>query len=328
MAIKYLDLSIIIISWNTADFLIKCLESLFRTIKRHTFEIIVVDNNSSDNSVKCVKSKFKTVRIIQNKKNIGFPKANNQAIELAKGKNILLLNPDTIVYDNTIDVSLDYINDRPDIGALGVKILNADGTIDYHCARRLSHPIRILFEIPFFQKIGLKRIFGSTSMSYWDHNNSRQVECISGAFMLIPKMIFDKLGLLDDTIFMYAEDTEMCFRINKNGYRIFYFADYSILHYGGQSSKKVGVISLVRVYEAYYYLFNKYYGTISALLWRILILLLSMARVLILLPSYCVCVFISKRNKRNPHNFIRHFCIMVWSVFGFEVAKKIIKKSN
>ena len=103
MAIKYLDLSIIIISWNTADFLIKCLESLFRTIKRHTFEIIVVDNNSSDNSVKCVKSKFKTVRIIQNKKNIGFPKANNQAIELAKGKNILLLNPDTIVYDNTID---------------------------------------------------------------------------------------------------------------------------------------------------------------------------------------------------------------------------------
>lgn len=315
MKTSLLDLSIIIVNWNTAPFLIRCLHSIYETTKKVNFEIFVVDNGSKDNSVEVVRNEFPKVKLIVNEKNKGFPKANNQAIKISQGEYILLLNPDTVVRKNTIDGCVEYLREHSDVGALGVKIYNPNGIINLHCARRFPTLVRLFWETSLLNKIFPKsKYFSSILLNHWDHNDSQEIERISGVFMMVPKRVFDDVGLLDENQFMYAEDTDLCFRIRKYGLKVYYFADYSIIHFGGQSSKQVSIQSLLYLYDSHNYIFKKYYGQKVVVQWKLIVLFRSILKAPMILIGIIILGLFKRKNKYFTFlNFKRQVSLVKWA---------------
>jgi len=287
-----IELSIIIVNWNTSKLLRNCLYSIFETIKRNKFEIYVVDNNSSDNSVAMVKEEFKGVNLIINKENIGFARANNQSIKLSKGEFVMVLNPDTILLPNAVDGMVDFLKSHKNIGAIGPKILQADGKVSNVGARRFPN---LLFE--FFNITSLNRqfpkskLFGKYWMSFWDHNDLRQVECLTGACMIVRKKVIDNVGLLDENFFMYSEDIDWCYRIKKGGWDIYYYPEAEIMHLNGQSSKQKPIKSELEYYRSKYKYFKKHKGYLYSLFYRVMVSL-------IMLPK-CIYNFLLLATKRD-----------------------------
>ena len=265
------DLSIIIVSWNTAKLLRECLESIYEHTKGITFEVFVVDNASSDGSVGVVKESFPGVRLIQNRQNAGFSKANNQAIVLSEGRYIALLNPDTLLIEDVFSTLVGYADQYEEVGAIGPMLLNSDGkTIQYVCARRLP----TLFG-SFCHNSGLARRFpesrllGRTNMTYWDHRSSRDVEVISGACMVVRRRTVSEVGLMDENQFMYADDIDWCKRIMDARWRIYYCSEAAILHYGGESSKQARTLSNLAAVKSTWYYYRKHSGKAYAYLYAV-----------------------------------------------------------
>lgn len=234
-----LDLSIIIVSWNVENYLRNCLKSIYETTSGISFEIFVVDNASADRSVRMVKKDFPQVKLITNKENLGFPKANNQAIKVSNGKYILLLNPDTVVRGNALEQMVDFLEGNPTVGAVGPKIFSDDGTIQFTCARNFSTLLTSFSSIFLLRRLFPKsRIWGRKLMGYWDHKDNRSVECLSGACIMIRRKTIDNVGMLDDVISMYLEDTDICYRIRKNNWINYYLSSAEVVHFGRGSSNK------------------------------------------------------------------------------------------
>jgi GT2 family glycosyltransferase len=202
-------------------------------------EIIVVDNNSVDGSVSLVKEKFENVKLIANNENTGFAVANNQAIKISKGNYVLLLNPDTIVQEDTFVKCLEFMNQTPIAGALGVKMFDGNGVFLPESKRGLPTPMVAFFKIFGLSTIFPKsKIFGQYHLGYLSKNENHQVDVLSGAFMLLRKEALDKVGLLDEAFFMYGEDIDLSYRITLGGYKNYYFSKTNIIHYKGESTKK------------------------------------------------------------------------------------------
>ncbi len=254
------DLSIIIVSWNTRDLLKECLDSIYKYTSNITFEVIVVDNASSDGSVDLVKKMFPQVHVIANDYNAGFTKANNQGIKISNGKYIAILNPDTRLIENVFGPLVEIMKKQNDIGAIGPKILSGDGTsIQYVCARKLPTPyLDLINNLKLDKKF--PNLFSGIYMYNWDHNNSRFVELISGACMVIRKKTIEDIGLFDEKQFMYADDLDMCKRILEGRWKIYYHANVSIIHYGGESSKKIKIFTNIAMLESKYYYYQKHHG--------------------------------------------------------------------
>ena len=199
----------------------------------------MVDNNSVDGSVSLVKEKFPEVIIIENKDNFGFSYANNQAIKLAEGEYILLLNPDTVVEEQTFEKVIGFMDNTPDAGGLGVKMIDGKGNFLAESKRGLPSPW-----VAFYRIFGISRLFpkskrfGKYHLSYLDETQIHSVDVLAGAFMLVRKSVFDKIGLLDETFFMYGEDIDLSYRITLAGYKNYYFPETTIIHYKGESTKK------------------------------------------------------------------------------------------
>lgn len=245
-------------------------------------EIYIVDNNSEDASVEIIKNEFPQVKLIENSTNIGFARANNQAIRQANGRYILTLNPDTLFLDDSLKRMMDFIDNHPEIGMIGPKLLNSDKkTIQYWCARKLPNPFDVFFEYTKLHKLfPHNRLFGRHLMSYWDHNDSRTVECISGACMLIRKEVLEKVGLFDENYPLYTEDTDLCHRINLTSWKIFYLAEAKLVHIGGQSTSKMRGPSTIKSVQSTYRYFLKYYNIPSVIILWLLILSASIAKIL------------------------------------------------
>jgi len=277
-----IDLSIVIVSWNTRELLRECLESLYRYTSDVTFEVFVVDNASSDGSADMVRELFPQVNLIRNEQNLGFSKANNQAIKVSKGKYIALLNPDTLLIEDVFSPLIKYADQHEKIGAIGPKILNRDGkTIQYVCARRLPNLYLEFFELSgLTRKFPKNRIFGSEYMTYWDHDSSRYVEGLSGACMVVNKKAIDDVGMMDENQFMYGDEIDWCKRILDAGWKIYYYSGISIIHYGEESSKQIkhDLINIAKNSRWYYY--KKHYGKIYAFTYCVLISLFSMSKYL------------------------------------------------
>jgi GT2 family glycosyltransferase len=245
------QLSVIIVNYNVKYFLEHCLASVFKAGRQISMEVFVVDNNSVDGSVSMIKEKFPQVQLIENKLNAGFSKANNQAIKLAVGEFVLLLNPDTVVEESTFEKCLSFMNDHPDAGAAGVKMIDGKGHFLPESKRSLPTPA-----IAFFKVFGLSaifpksKIFGRYHLGYLDRNQVHSVEILSGAFMFLRKNTIDKVGYLDEDYFMYGEDIDYCYRILKNGYKNFYLPDTTIIHYKGESTKKGSLNYVFTFYNA------------------------------------------------------------------------------
>ena len=246
-----MDLSIIIVNYNVKHFLNQCLISVQNALIGINAEIIVVDNNSVDGSVKLVQEKFKNVVLIANEKNTGFAVANNQAIKIASGKYILLLNPDTIVQEDTFSKCLAFMEENENAGALGVKMFDGNGIFLPESKRGLPTPL-----VAFFKIFGLStlfpksKLFGQYHLGYLSKDENHEVDVLSGAFMLLRKHTIDKVGLLDEAFFMYGEDIDLSYRITLAGYKNYYYSKTNIIHYKGESTKKSSINYVFVFYRA------------------------------------------------------------------------------
>ncbi|PBQ32078.1 glycosyl transferase family 2 [Sphingobacteriaceae bacterium] len=267
-----MQLSVIIVNYNVKHFLEQCLFSVFKALKNIEAEVFVVDNNSVDGSITLIREKFPNVILIQNKNNAGFSVANNQAIKVAKGKYVLLLNPDTVVQEDVFEKTLAFMDAHPDAGGLGIKMLDGKGTFLPESKRGLPTPA-----VAFYKIFGLARLFpksqkfGQYHLTYLDKTKNHQVDVLSGAFMLMRKEALDKVGLLDETFFMYGEDIDLSYRITQGGYKNYYFAESSIIHYKGESTKKSSVNYVIVFYKAMAIFAQKHFSQNNARLFNILI---------------------------------------------------------
>ena len=237
-----MKLSIIIVNYNVKHFLEQCLKSVEKAIEPLDAEIIVVDNNSVDGSLKMINHKFPKVLVISNKTNTGFSVANNQGIRIAKGEHILLLNPDTVVQEDTLLKCVEFLDGNENAGALGIKMFDGKGKFLPESKRGLPTP-----KVAFFKIFGLSyifpksKLFGQYHLGYLNRDENHVVEVLSGAFMMIKKKVIEEVGNLDETFFMYGEDIDLSYRITKGGYKNYYFAASNIIHYKGESTKKSSI---------------------------------------------------------------------------------------
>jgi len=258
-------LSIVIVNYNVRFFLEQCLHSVEKAVKPGMAEVFVVDNNSVDGSCSMVEQKFPEVRLIKNTKNLGFSKANNQAIRKSRGEYVLLLNPDTVVEEDTFDKVLKFMDNNRDAGALGVKMIDGKGHFLPESKRALPTPW-----VSFYKIFGLSalfprsRKFGRYHLGYLDKDKIHEIEVLPGAFMLIRKEALDKAGLLDESFFMYGEDIDLSYRISKAGYRILYYPETTIIHYKGESTKKGSINYVLVFYQAMIIFARKHFNTKNA----------------------------------------------------------------
>ncbi len=267
-----MQLSIVIVNYNVRYFLEQCLHSVYRSGKDLDMEVFVVDNQSVDGSTEMVREKFPRVRLIANDKNVGFSKANNQAIRKAKGKYVLLLNPDTVVEDDTLPKVVSFMEAHPDAGGLGVKMLDGQGRFLPESKRGLPTP-----GVAFCKIFGLSALFPKSKtfnryhLGYLDHDETHQVDVLSGAFMLMRKEALDKTGLLDEKFFMYGEDIDISHRLVKAGYNNYYYPGARIIHYKGESTKKSSVNYVLVFYNAMIIFARKHFSEKNARIFSVLI---------------------------------------------------------
>ncbi len=246
--------------------------SVYKSLKQIEAEVFVVDNNSVDGSVALIKQKFPQVKLIVNTVNTGFAVANNQAIKLATGKYILLLNPDTVVQEDTFEKAIAFMESHNDAGGLGIKMLDGKGNFLPESKRGLPTP-----SVAFYKIFGLSKLFpyskkfGQYHLTYLDKNKNHEVAVLSGAFMLMLKETLDKIGLLDETFFMYGEDIDLSYRITQGGYKNYYFAESSIIHYKGESTKKSSVNYVIVFYKAMAIFAKKHFSQSNARTFNFLI---------------------------------------------------------
>ncbi len=246
-----MQLSIIIVNYNVKYFVEQCLISVSKALKNIDAEVFVVDNNSVDGSCEMIRTKFEWVKLIENKKNHGFSYANNQAIRISQGKYVLLLNPDTVVEENSFDKVLTFMDSNPEAGGLGVKMIDGKGNFLPESKRSLPTPEVAFYKIFGFSSLFPKsKIFSKYHLGYLDKDKIHEVEVLSGAFMLLRKETLEKTGLLDESFFMYGEDIDMSYRVLLAGYKNFYFPETTIIHYKGESTKKSSVNYVVVFYNA------------------------------------------------------------------------------
>ncbi len=267
-----MKLSIIIVNYNVQNFLEQCLHSVKAACKDIDAEIFVVDNQSVDGSVGMLKSKFSEVHLIENAENVGFSKANNQAIRLAKGEYVLLLNPDTIVEVDTFSKCLAFMDAHPEAGGLGVKMIDGKGRYLPESKRGLPTP-----EVSFYKISGLIKLFPRSKrfaryyMGNLNENETHSIDVLAGAFMLLRKSVLDKIGLLDEQFFMYGEDIDLSYRICLAGYKNYYFPETRIIHYKGESTKKGSINYVVVFYKAMQIFMEKHFANRQSRLFSVLI---------------------------------------------------------
>jgi GT2 family glycosyltransferase len=256
--IKNMKLSVVIVNYNVKYYLEQCLDSLVKSVKNIDSEVFVVDNCSADDSVSCLKPKFPTVRFMENIENVGFSRANNQAIKLSKGEFVLLLNPDTVVGESTMENVCRFMDAHPQVGALGVKMIDGYGDFLPESKRGFPTPWNSFTKIAGLGKMfPYSKTFGGYHLRYLNENGVHKIESLAGAFMLLRREAIRKAGSLDDGFFMYGEDIDLSFRIKQAGFDVYYLPE-PIIHYKGESTKK-DIKYVKRFYEAMLIFFNKHY---------------------------------------------------------------------
>jgi GT2 family glycosyltransferase len=233
------DLSVLIVTWNVRAHVLACLRSIEADRYAPRLEVILVDNASEDGTAAAVVDAFPAVRVLANRQNIGFPRANNQALALARGKYVLCLNPDTELYPGTLRACVQELETNPQIGLVGCRLESPEGRVQYDCARRMYRFRHLLFELFYLHMFFPRsRIFGDYLIGHWDHRDSRDVEAVTGAFMMLPRHVALEVGGLPDEVFMYHEDLALCLRVRRTGRRVRYLGEVAAVHHSGQSSKQ------------------------------------------------------------------------------------------
>lgn len=255
-----MKISIIIVSYNVSDLLQQALDSLLDATKDLAFEIFVVDNNSQDQTVIMVKEKYPMVNLMVNKENIGFSKANNQAIIKAKGEYVLLINPDTITSKDTIKKVIYFMDEHLEAGGLGVRMINAQGKFLPESKRGLPTPWASLTKFAGLAKLfPTSKAFSKYYMGWIGEHQTSEIEILAGAFMMLNHQALKKIGLLDESFFMYGEDIDLSYRLTLGGYKNYYFPETYIIHFKGQSTRKLSWRYIQSFYGAMFIFVRKYF---------------------------------------------------------------------
>jgi GT2 family glycosyltransferase len=269
-------LSIIIVNWNTSTLLEGCLTSIFANPPDDPYEVVVVDNASIDDSPLMVRRNFPQVHLIENSENVGFARANNQGILKTTGCYVLLLNPDTVILPEALQILLDFIKDRNNIGAVGPMILNPNLTLQSSC-----NPMPTLLR-EFWQLMHLDRILALSVYreEKWDTNVSHQVEVLQGNCLLIRREALSRMGLLDERYFMFTEEVDLCYRLLQKGWVIQWVPMARIIHYGGQSTDQVPREMFLELYRSKLNFFQKTKGVGGRLIYKLILCVLALSRLL------------------------------------------------
>jgi GT2 family glycosyltransferase len=250
-------ISICIVTLNAKDLLKDCLESIKKTT-RSPFEIIIVDNGSRDGTSELIQEDYSSVRLLANTRNLGYSLPMNQAIKVANGEHLLLLNPDTKLLPGTIDTLSAFLEDHPEVGICGPKVLNTDKTLQKPCRRGESRPWAVISYFSGLTKLFPDSpIFSEYLMSYRDEDSTHPVAGVSGSCMMVRREVIDSIGLLDEQFFAYQEDADFCRRARYAGWLVYYVPDSKIIHYGSQGGSHVDPVQSISAWHKSYYLYYK-----------------------------------------------------------------------
>jgi GT2 family glycosyltransferase len=318
---KALDLSIIIVNWNTKQLLLDCIASIYGTVKRSSFEIIVVDNASSDDSVKSVSRAYPDVRTIVNTKNLGFSKANNLALKQMQGRYAVILNSDTILKDSVFDDMMLFMENNPDVGICGPQLLNSDDSVQ----RSIGDFPVLLTE--FMSKRLVRLLFPKTYNRAFHTRKTvfqkkSKVDVILGACMMVRKRAIESTGVMDEEYFFFYEETDWCYRMHNNGWRIYYLPEVKIYHLGGQSRKEINLRARAESWRSRY-LFYKKNLHLSSWSWYGLILLgfLQTTYQFLVYTVLNMTTFYSVKRLRRRWNMFAY--LLVWHLKGRPISMGI-----
>ena len=284
-------ISIIIVSWNTARLLENCLASILANPPASPFESWVVDNASTDDSPRMVHEKFPQVHLIENRENVGFARANNQAIQRCTGKYILLLNPDTLVASGALQALVDFLDKHPEAGAAGARILKPDGSlqISSHPRPTLSRELWRLFHLDALSPYAMYPV------TKWETNQPQEVDVLGGACLLLRKEVLEQVGFLDEDYFIYSEEVDLCYRIQRAGWRIYWVPQAEVVHFGGQSTQQVPTEMFLNLYHSNIKYFRKHYGWLAAQIYKLILRIAALSR--LILAPFVIFEHSSRRQK-------------------------------
>jgi len=299
-----IDLSIIIVNFNTRELLRQCLQSLYNTTRNVNFEVHVVDNDSSDGSTEMVKKEFPQVKLIENKRNEGFSRANNKAIPRTKGRYVLLLNSDTVVLIQELYKMVAFMDERREAGVVGCKLINKDGNLQLSAAWFPSLA-KAFFGGEFVPKalgrlLGMERFPGQTYLTTMSHEEIQDVDWVCGACLMVRKAVIEDVGLLDEKLFMYGEEIDWCFRIKKAGWKVMYYPNAKIVHYqrGSTKIRSQFELAMLRLVFSERYVYCKHHNSLSSRIYNVIITIIAIVKFLLwglLLP------FIPNKNNALTH---------------------------
>jgi len=235
-------ISVILVSYNTALMSIESLDSLFASVGEFELEVFVIDNASKDNSVELITTHYPNVTLIKNKENVGFGRANNQALSLIKGEYVLLLNTDAFVKPDTLQKSIEYMLSNPRCGVLGARLLGRGGELQPSC-RYFPTPLNL-----FVERVGISQLFPKIKLVddvNFDAELTQSCDWVPGCYYMVRAEVINEVGLFDPLYFLYSEEVDHCFAVKKAGWGVVYLADINVMHIGGESAKSVGTISMV-----------------------------------------------------------------------------------
>lgn len=249
---RAMDVSVVIVNWNTRDLLRGCLRSIEAETRDLAYEVFVVDNASSDGSAAMVRDEFPQVKLIENARNRGFAAANNQGIRLATGRYVLLLNPDTVVLDAAISRTVRYADQHPNVGVVGCQVLEQENLIQRTGFSFPTPWMLLLTEFGLSRAFPRSRLFGTPQLGWWERDSERDLDVVSGMYMLVRSEAIRKVGLMDEDYFIYAEEADWCYRLAKAGWRRVFTPCARIIHLdgGGKSTSQVNVRMFVQLQKS------------------------------------------------------------------------------
>jgi GT2 family glycosyltransferase len=301
-------LSIIIINWNTRDLTLHCLRTVFEFPFEYDFEVLLVDNGSTDNSVEKIKFEFPQVLLIQNQDNVGFARANNQAIRQCKGEFILLLNSDTELKRNALNILVNYLINDSKAGGGGPLLINPDGSLQMSCFPfpTLGREFWRMFHLDLLWPISVYK------MNTWIRDYPRQVDSIQGACLIIRRQVFEDIGLLDEDYFFYTEEIDFCYRMKFAGWQNWWIPQAEVIHYGGQSSRLVAEESFIRLYKTKIIYFRKHYPQPSPQIFKLI--LMSAAIIRLLLSGWII--FMPRPGRDRYLTLAKHYLRLITELPG------------
>ncbi|MCK4913148.1 MAG: glycosyltransferase family 2 protein [Planctomycetes bacterium] len=305
-----MDTTIVIVNWNTYDILRDCLCSIYTETKRLKFEVIVIDNASTDGSTAMVKNQFPQVVLLENSGNRGFAAANNQGIAIAKGRYILLLNSDTIILENAIRKTISFADVHPEAAVVGCRVLSPDRTLQPTCFMFPSICNMVLSSTYIYKIFPRNRFFGRERMSWWDRCDEREVDVVTGCFMLVRREAIEQVGLMDEQFFVYGEETDWCYRFKQAGWKNIFIPNAQIIHLGGASSKRVATEMALQLRGSILQFIHKHrsrweYGLACFLVW-----LFCAVRI----PVWFVRFLFSRQDRKYNWGRMKIYVIAAWRI--------------